>query len=102
MIRTSTLPPELEPFIRGGRLTKIPAKRAKRLMLLDYIAQAFEPGRRYRESEVSVTLRAVHDDYAALRRYLVDENFLSRETGIYWRSGGTVDVTETNLDDSRP
>jgi hypothetical protein len=25
-----------------------------------------------------------------LRRYLVDDGFLSREAGIYWRSGGTV------------
>ena len=33
-----------------------------------------------------------YDDYAALRRYLVDEGFLTREGGIYWRSGGTVEV----------
>jgi hypothetical protein len=94
MIHMSTLPPELEPFMCGGRLTKIPGKRAKRLKLLDYIAQSFEPGRKYHESEISEALRAMHDDYAALRRYLVDEDFLSREAGIYWRSGGTVDVTE--------
>jgi hypothetical protein len=25
-----------------------------------------------------------------LRRYLVDEGFLQRADGIYWRSGGTV------------
>ena len=31
-------------------------------------------------------------DYAALRRYLVDEGFLGRERNIYWRTGGTVDV----------
>jgi hypothetical protein len=90
----STLPPELEPFMNSGKLTKIPVKREKRLKLLDYIAQSFEPGRKYRESEISEALRAIYDDYAALRRYLVDENFLSREAGIYWRSGGTVDVSE--------
>jgi hypothetical protein len=27
-----------------------------------------------------------------LRRYLVDEGLLSREAGVYWRSGGTVVV----------
>jgi hypothetical protein len=37
-------------------------------------------------------LGAFHDDYAALRRYLVDEEFLSREGGSYWRTGGSVDV----------
>ncbi|MEV0203527.1 DUF2087 domain-containing protein [Nonomuraea sp. NPDC050691] len=39
-----------------------------------------------------MTLRAFHDDYAALRRYLVDEGLLSREDNVYWRSGGPVDV----------
>jgi hypothetical protein len=37
-------------------------------------------------------LRRFHEDHAALRRYLVDEGFLSREKGQYWRSGGRVDV----------
>jgi hypothetical protein len=90
MINLSTLPPDLAAFLHEGRLIKIPVKRAKRLRLLDCIAQAFEPGRQYSESEISEALGGVHDDYAALRRYLVDEDFLSREAGLYWRSGGTV------------
>ena len=32
-----------------GTKTAIPAKRAPRLLLLDLVAQAFEPGRRYPE-----------------------------------------------------
>ena len=31
-------------------------------------------------------------DHAALRRYLVDEGFLTREESVYWRTGGTVEV----------
>lgn len=80
----------MDAFLVDGRLVSIPAKRGKRLMVLDYIAQVFEVGVRYPEKEVDVALRAFHDDYAALRRYLVDEGFLSREDGVYWRSGGTV------------
>ena len=34
-------------------------------------------------------LRQHHDDYAALRRYLVDAGFLQREQGVYWRIGET-------------
>lgn len=83
---------ELRPFLRDGKLTQIPARRAKRMLLLDCIAQCFEPGRRYREAEVDAVLRSVHDDHATLRRYLVDEGFLSREAGYYWRSGGTVET----------
>lgn len=73
-----------------GRLRRIPARRAKRLVVLDRIVQVFEVGERYSEVEVNALLRAFHDDVAALRRHLVDEGFLSREQSVYWRTGGTV------------
>lgn len=75
-----------------GRLHTIPSKRAKLLVVLDHLAQAFEPGRVYPEPEVNDVLQRFHPDHAALRRYLVDDGFLTREEGRYWRSGGTVDV----------
>ena len=34
----------------------------------------------------------LYPDYASLRRYLVDEGLLSRERGLYWRTGGPVEV----------
>ena len=37
-------------------------------------------------------LIAYHPDYAALRRYLVEEDFLARENGVYWRAGGSVEL----------
>jgi hypothetical protein len=80
----------LRTFIKDGRLTSIPAVHHKRLVVLDHIVRVFEPGRRYTEAEVNAVLRAFHPDTAALRRYLVDEGMLSRESGVYWRSGGTV------------
>ena len=75
-----------------GRLHTIPSKRAKRLIVLDHIAQSFEPGRTYQEPEVNAIIERFHPDYAALRRYLVDDQFLTREDNVYWRSGGTFDV----------
>jgi hypothetical protein len=75
-----------------GRLHTIPSKRAKRLIVLDHIAQSFEPGRTYQEREVNAIIERFHPDYAALRRYLVDDQFLTREDNVYWRSGGTFDV----------
>jgi len=87
----SNLPGQLRPFVRGGRITALPAKRAVRLLLLDAVAQAFEPGRRYDEAAVNEVLKALSDDHAALRRHLVDEELMSRTPdGTYWRSGGTV------------
>jgi hypothetical protein len=73
-----------------GRLTAIPAKHSKRLVVLDHLAQLFEPGERYPETEVNRRLRAAHYDVAALRRYLVEDGFLDRGAGMYWRIGGTV------------
>jgi hypothetical protein len=73
-----------------GRLVAMPAKHRKRLVVLDHVARVFVPGERYPESEVNILLRAFDDDVAMLRRYLVDEGFLTRERGVYWRTGGTV------------
>jgi hypothetical protein len=75
-----------------GRLRTIPAKHSKLLVVLDHLAQQFEPGRRYVEPEVNETLQRFHPDFAALRRYLVENDFMTREDGVYWRSGGTFDV----------
>nr|WP_267898043.1 DUF2087 domain-containing protein [Spongiactinospora gelatinilytica] len=68
------------------------ARREKRLVVLRHIATLFEPGVRYPAKDVNVVLRAFHHDFAALRRYLVDECLLSRAGDLYWRSGGPVEV----------
>jgi hypothetical protein len=77
-------------FVSEGRLSSIPSSRAKRLVVLDWLAQDFEPGRRYSEKMVNLILGRRHPDTAALRRYLVDEEFLSRDGGEYWRIGGST------------
>jgi hypothetical protein len=84
----------LTAFDDDLRLTRLPEmKNHERLMIvLEELAQRFEPGTRYPEAEVNGTLARFHPDYAALRRYLVDTALLTRAEGLYWRSGGTVDV----------
>jgi hypothetical protein len=80
----------LRGFFSHGRLTHVPIAHAKRMIVLDYLAQSFEPGVRYPEPEVNEILQKFHDDYAALRRYLVDADFLGRSENFYWRTGGSV------------
>jgi hypothetical protein len=82
-------------FFSGNRLTSIPAAHGKRLVVLERLAQEFEPGLRYEEAEVNFTLQMFHADYAALRRYLVDEGFLTRADGVYWRTGGRYDPSSS-------
>ncbi|HEX4473121.1 MAG TPA: DUF2087 domain-containing protein [Nocardioides sp.] len=83
----------LQHFLAAdGRLRTIPTKHTKLLVVLDRLAQEFEPGRSYPEAEVNEILQRFHPDYAALRRYLVENGFMTREENVYWRSGGTFDV----------
>ncbi len=49
-------------------------------------------GRLVPERAVDAVLRAWYDDYVTIRRYLIDEDLLARENGLYWRTGGYVDV----------
>ncbi len=82
----------LATFVKEGRIVTMPTRRAKRLVVLDHVAQSFEPGRTYPEAEVNEVLRTFHEDVAALRRYLVEEDFMTRQAGVYWRTGGTFEV----------
>jgi hypothetical protein len=76
-----------------GRLASIPSRLSKRLVVLDLLASDFEIGVTYPESQVTEILVRRHPDHAALRRYLVDEGFMERRDGLYWRAG-----THQNLD----
>ena len=62
-----------------GRLTAIPRRAARREQLLTHLTETlFAPGRTYTEPEVNEALLTVHEDCAALRRYLVSAGHLAR------------------------
>jgi hypothetical protein len=74
-------------FIRDGRLVAIPAKPSKRALLLPVILdRCFPEERPYEENEVNMRLALLHPDVAALRRYLVDGGWMTREAGVYRRT----------------
>lgn len=75
----------LQQFIQENRIKTIPARHQKRVLVLSWLADQFDWDVRYTEAEISERLKAYHPDYAALRRYLVDEGFMQREHGLYWR-----------------
>jgi excisionase family DNA binding protein len=67
-----------------GRLRSIPVARAKRTVVLEYVANHLEPGRTYREHELNTVLRRFHEDVATLRRELVGAKLVVRTTdGVY-------------------
>ena len=55
---------------------------AARTELLEVVSR-FEPGRDYAEREVNEVLLGVHEDFAYLRRELVNYHYLQREDGRY-------------------
>lgn len=74
----------LRAFFDGERLTSIPAQHSKRLVILRQLAESvFERKRKYPEKEVNQLLAVRHPDAASLRRYLVDEGYMSRKNSVY-------------------
>lgn len=75
----------LDSFFQDGRLKTIPAQRKKKRIVLQALAQQFEPQRIYPEGEVNAILARYHDDVCTLRRDLVGEGLLERDAQGYWR-----------------
>ena len=75
----------LADFTEQGRLKAMPAGETKRLVVLRWFARKFEPGRRYTELEVNAIIAEFINDYASVRRYLVDHHFMDRKAGVYRR-----------------
>lgn len=69
-----------------GRIKAFPAQEKKYLVLLRYVLKSFEVGKRYTEKQVSEILAGFNEDFALLRRDLVDYKMMAREGGgrEYW------------------
>lgn len=83
----------LRNFVDEGRLKAVPVRAGQRRVVLEYLAGRFEEGIDYPEAEVNEVLTRFHDDYASLRRYLVDEGLLTRSNGYYSRRPASVGST---------
>lgn len=69
----------VDALFSHGRLTAIPRKAARREQLLVHLTRTlFETERPYTEREVNEALLTVHDDFPALRRYLITAGLLTR------------------------
>jgi hypothetical protein len=83
----------LENFVDpAGRLMSIPVQHKKRLAVLRWLVEDFQPGRLYAEDEVNRIIARRHPDFASLRRFLVDEELMQRRRSVYWRTGSVPNV----------
>ena len=67
----------LEAFVRNGRITSMPTAPREARVVLDWLAQRFDLGRRYSEAEVNAALEGHADDHVVAaslprRRGLLD------------------------------
>ena len=75
----------LNAYLDNQRLKVIPAKRSKKLIVLRWLVQRFEPGLRYSEAQVNELIAQAHPDFCTLRRELYDAYLINRADGHYWR-----------------
>ena len=78
----------LKNFLNAdGTLKQLPPQGNKLRIVLNFIVDAFAFDTDYTEKEVNTILRRFHVDTAALRRYLVDNELMARESDgtRYWR-----------------
>jgi len=73
-----------------GRLREIPLQERKLVAILKHVVQVIEPGTRFTEKQINEKLATFNEDYATLRRALVDHQMIQREVNgtVYWRAEG--------------
>ena len=78
--------PSINIHFQDGRLAVIPQNPNQRGELLEWIAFTLFESRVYTEPEMNAILMSIHDDYATLRRYLIDEGYFDRDaSGAQYR-----------------
>jgi hypothetical protein len=75
----------LRNFFDGDRLKIIPESPHKFALLVRWLVTQFEVDRRYSEREVNAIISRYHEDYATLRREMINLRLMARENGVYWR-----------------
>lgn len=89
----------LARFVRGGRIVNYPAGNADRLELLTWVArQVLVPGETVDEATINDRIRPFMDEFALLRRYLIDYGAVERtnDGSRYWIAEGAGQDSKGN------
>lgn len=70
----------------NGSLKSYPAKEKKKIIILSEIVKNFSKGKTYSEKELNRILERIYEDYATLRRALIEYGFIERtnDCSSYW------------------
>lgn len=72
-------------FFEYGKLKSIPTQKKKERIVLEVIAESFQYDRIYTEREVNLIIADYYDDFCTIRRDMIGEKLLARNTDGYWR-----------------
>jgi len=67
-------------------LKSYPSKEKKKIIVLEEIAKNFTKGKTYSEKEINTILKRIYEDYATIRRALIEYGFIERsnDCSSYW------------------
>lgn len=68
-----------ERFFKNNKLERIPKKEKDKIELFNIIIEKFDKNVEYTETEINDILKELYSDYAILRRYMVDYEYLTRD-----------------------
>lgn len=70
----------------NGALKNYPAKEKKKIIILEEIVKNFSKGKTYSEKEINRVLKRIYEDYASIRRALIEYGFIERtnDCNSYW------------------
>jgi hypothetical protein len=73
----------ISAFFKDGKLVAIPAKKSKRIVVLERLLAEFKDKDVYPEHEVNDIIRRYHDDVATIRREFIMNRYMTRKDGLY-------------------
>ncbi len=70
----------------NGALKNYPAKEKRKIIILEEISKNFSKGKHYSEKEINRIIKRIYEDYATIRRALIEYGFLDRNNAgtDYW------------------
>ncbi len=75
-----TVPAQFRTFVNAeGRIQRMPVKLSKKIELSQWLLTLLDAGRVYSEKELNEVFEAYVDDFALMRRMLVESGQLERD-----------------------
>ncbi len=77
----------IENYIdENGAVKTFPAKEKKKIIVLSEIVKNFSEGKKYSEKEINRILERINEDYATIKRALIEYGFMERsnDCSSYW------------------